>query len=374
VTPARQGDGPLVECVASSAYRIPTDQPEADGTLEWDSTTVVAATVEGGGAVGTGWTYSAAGAVQVIDHELAAVVVGQSPCDVGRLHERMVRTVRNLGRSGIAATAISAVDIALWDLKARLLDLPLASLFGRYRASVPVYGSGGFTTYDDATTAGQLEEWVTTAGVSQVKIKIGEAWGSRTERDRQRVRLARRVIGTGVQLFVDANGAYSAHQAVRIGQGLVDESGIVWFEEPVSSDDLPGLRQVRRQLAVDVTAGEYGFEEVYFERMLSAEAVDCLQIDVTRCGGYTTWLRAAALAGARNTAVSAHCAPSLHAHVAGAVPNLRHVELFHDHTRVDAMLFDGVLQASGGTLTPDPDAPGHGMSLKVADADRYRVG
>ena len=364
---------PVVETVQSSAYTVPTDRPEADGTLAWESTTVIVAHVEAGGFIGTGWTYSSAAAARVIGGELVATVIGEEALGVGRLQERMVRAVRNLGRAGIAAAAISAVDIALWDLKARLLHLPLASLFGRHRASVPVYGSGGFTTYDDATTAEQLEGWVSDDGVSQVKIKIGESWGSQPERDHHRVQLARQVVGPGIGLFVDANGGYSAHQAVRIGQRLYDESGVVWFEEPVSSDDLAGLRHVRRHLPVDVAAGEYGYDEAYFERMLAAGAVDCLQIDVTRCGGYTAWLRAAALAAAHNTDISAHCAPNLHAHVATAVPNLRHVELFHDHRRVDALLFDGVLTTSHGAITPELDAPGHGMTLKQADAAPYRV-
>ncbi len=129
---------------------------------------------------------------------------------------------------------------------------------------------------------------------------------------------------------------------------------------------------MRRHLDVDVAAGEYGYDEPYFERMLAAEAVDCLQIDVTRCGGYTSWLRVAAMAAAHNAQVSGHCAPNLHAHVTVAVPNLRHVELFHDHQRADPLLFDGVLEVADGAMTPDSDTPGHGMSLKRQDAEPYR--
>jgi L-alanine-DL-glutamate epimerase-like enolase superfamily enzyme len=363
---------PTVDQVETTAYSVPTDLPEGDGTLEWSATNYVVARVHAAGETGTGWTYSSAAAGNVISELLAPVLEDATPLDVTVLHEGMVRAVRNVGRQGIAANAISAVDIALWDLKARLLGLSLVSLLGRCRSSVPVYGSGGFTTYDDPTTADQLERWLAKDGVTQVKIKVGEGWGTHELRDLHRVELARRVIGPDVKLFVDANGGYTAHQAVRVGGEMVRGGGVVWFEEPVSSDDLPGLREVRRHLALDVTAGEYGYDEPYFERMLAADAIDCLQIDVTRCGGYTSWLRTAAMAAARNLQVSGHCAPNLHAHVSAGVPNLRHVELFHDHQRADAVLFDGVLEVSNGALTPDADTPGHGMTLKPQDAEPYR--
>ena len=201
---------------------------------------------------------------------------------------------------------------------------------------------------------------------------VRESWGTCPERDLHRTGLARRVIGSGIELFVDANGACSAHQAVRLGHHMIDRYDVSWFEEPVSSDDLDGLREVRRHLPIDVTAGEYGDHESYFARMLAADAVDCLQIDVTRCGGYTSWLRSAALAAARNLEISAHCAPNLHAPVAAAVPNLRHIELFHDHRRADGLLFEGVLPVVCGRMTPDPTRPGHGMVLR-SDAERYRI-
>jgi L-alanine-DL-glutamate epimerase-like enolase superfamily enzyme len=272
----------------------------------------------------------------------------------------------------VVACAISAVDIALWDLKARLSDVALSELFGRCFDEAPVYGSGGFTTYDDPTLTAQLEGWVGELAIPRVKIKIGESWGTVAGRDLDRVALARRVVGDATELYVDANGGYSAKQAVRIGRHLESDYGVSWFEEPVSSDDLAGLHFIRTQLALDVAAGEYGYDETYFDRMVAAEAVDCVQVDVTRCGGYTSWLRVAAVAAAHGLQVSAHCAPNLHAHVAVSVPNLRHVEYFHDHGRLDAMLFDGVLAPTGGRLRPDTRRVGHGMELR-GDADSLRV-
>jgi L-alanine-DL-glutamate epimerase-like enolase superfamily enzyme len=357
--------------VSARVFTVPTDGPEADGTLAWDETTVVLARVRAGAHVGFGWTYASGGCRRVIEEQLATAVVGLSVLDVPRCHEAMVRACRNLGRPGLVSCAISAVDVALWDCKARLLDVALSALLGRCRDDITIYGSGGFTTYDDAKATRQLERWTDALGIPRVKIKIGESWGRCERRDLARVCHAREVIGSDAELFVDANGAYAAKQAVRLGSRMMADAGIVWFEEPVSSDDLAGLRTVRQQLTLDVAAGEYGYDEPYFARMLEARAIDCLQIDVTRCGGYTSWLRAAALADAVGMEISAHCAPNLHAHVGVAVPNARHIEYFWDHERIESMFFDGVLDPHGGALEPDSSAPGHGLTLKEADVESF---
>jgi L-alanine-DL-glutamate epimerase-like enolase superfamily enzyme len=280
--------------------------------------------------------------------------------------------VRNLGRPGLVSCAISAVDTALWDLKATLLDVPLSRLLGQVRDAVPVYGSGGFTTYDEPAARTQLECWTSDFGIPRVKIKIGESWGSEEARDLARIAFARRVIGPDAELYVDANGGYTRKQAIRMGRAMA-ASGVTWFEEPVSSDDTDGLREVRDQVDADVAAGEYGYDLPYFARLVDERAVDCLQVDVTRCGGVTEWLRAAAVAAARGLQVSGHCAPNLHARVGGAVNNLRHVEYFHDHARIETMLFDGALEPIGGVLRPDGSTPGHGLTLKEANAAPYRT-
>ena len=364
---------PKIEVVEVAAFEYPTDQPEADGTLAWSATTVIVVQVRSGEQTGLGWTYAGTASAAVVQEMLAHLCVGTNASDVAGMNERMTRACRNLGRPGVVACAISAVDIALWDLKARLLGLSLSGLFGQVRPFAPIYGSGGFTTYDEATTEAQLELWTDHWAIPRVKIKIGESWGSDPGRDLERVAQARSVIGLDVELYVDANGGYTHKQAVRLGRRLHDDHGVVWFEEPVSSDDLDGLRKVRDSCACDVTAGEYGYSLDYFSGMVDAGAVDCLQIDVTRCGGYTTWLRAAAIAEAHHLQVSGHCAPNLHAHVATAVPNLRHLEYFHDHHRIETALFDGALSPVGGRLVPDHDRLGHGLALRRSEADRFRV-
>jgi L-alanine-DL-glutamate epimerase-like enolase superfamily enzyme len=363
----------MVDELTTRVYRIPTDAPEADGTLSWDATTMVVVLARAGPTTGLGWTYGAAAAASVVDDLLAPVVCGRPAGDPRAAYHRMAAAVRNAGRPGVAATAISAVDVALWDLAARQLGVRLARLLGQVHDSVPVYGSGGFTTYDADQLERQLAGWVHDDGIPRVKIKIGEGWGSRTDRDLDRVRQARRIIGPDAELYVDANGGYSRKQAIRVGRQLAEEQ-VSWYEEPVSSDDLVGLRQVRAAVTPDVTAGEYGYDLVYFRRMCEASAVDCLQVDVSRCGGVTEWLRAAPVAAAHGLQVSGHCVPHLHLDAALATVNLRHLEWFHDHVRIESMLFDGTVDATGGRMRPDLSMPGHGLTLRDADAERYRTG
>lgn len=362
----------LIEKVSAAAYAIPTDAPEGDGTLTWSKTTLVLAEVRAGGMVGRGWTYGTAACAEIINSDLAPLVEGQPCADVPRAQNAMIIGSRNNTRPGAVGYAISAVDIALWDLKARLLELPLHQLFGRCRDQMDVYGSGGFTTYPAGRLESQLDHWVSDLGIPRVKIKIGESWGAAEERDIDRIRQARAVIGEGTELFVDANGGYRAKQAVRVLERAAD-ARITWLEEPVSSDDLEGLRLVRSQVTADVTAGEYGSDETYFRRMCAAGAVDCLQVDATRCGGLTAWFRAAAVAASFGLDVSAHCAPHVHVAAALATVNARHLEWFHDHVRIESRYFDGALDPSAGSVTPDDTAPGHGMVPRTADLEPMRV-
>src|ERR1051326_5037549 len=143
------------------------------------------------------------------------------------------------------------------------------------------------------------------------------------------------------------------------------EYGVKWFEEPVTSDDLEGLRLIRDRgpAGMNIAAGEYGYDLFYFRRMLDAGAVDILQADATRCGGYTGFMSVAALCQARSMLLSAHTAPSLHAHVCCAAIPVCHVEYFHDHTRIEQMFFDGTLKAKAGALRPDLSRPGTGIEL-----------
>ena len=357
-----------IENVQVSAFRIPTDEPEGDGTLAWDSTTLVVVEVEAGGKRGLGWGYADTATARLVADRLADVVRGRDAFAVPATWAEMVRSIRNLGRPGIASMAIACVDVALWDLEARLLGLPLFVLLGTVRDAVPLYGSGGFTTLDEVRLAEQLGDWAA-AGFGAVKMKVG----TQPERDLDRVRHARVAIGRDVELFVDANGAYERKQALAFAERYA-ELGVTWFEEPVSSDDLEGLRLLRDRApaGMRIAAGEYGYDAPYFVRLLGA--VDVLQADATRCAGITGFLRVAALAEAHCIPLSAHTAPALHLHACCAAPGrLAPLEWFHDHVRIEALAFDGVVRPAGGTLRPDPGAPGHGLTLRRADLARYEV-
>lgn len=361
--------GARIEAVHAAAYRIPTDAPEADGTYAWNATTLVVVHVEAGGQSGIGYTYADAAIVSLIEGLLYKATEDRDSFDIPGAWLAMQRSVRNLGRSGLAACAISAIDTALWDLKARALDLPLTGLLGRCRDQVPIYGSGGFTTYTDTQLKSQLSGWIERDGCQFVKMKIG----SDPKRDPERVMQAKSAIGDH-ELFVDANGAFSVKQALSFAYHCPD-ADIRWFEEPVTSDDLPGLHLMRERApqSMEIAAGEYIYTADGAREMLEANAIDVLQADATRCGGITGFLQIAALCEAHHVDISGHCAPAIHRHVGCAVPRLRHLEWFHDHVRIEQMLFDGAPVARGGVIQPDLSRLGHGIEFKTQDAERFRV-
>lgn len=358
-----------IEQITARAYSIPTEQPESDGTATWDQTTIVVAEASGGGVCGIGYTYGDQAITSVINQTLSEIVVGADAMAPSASWVRMGETVRNAGRPGIAAMAISAVDTALWDLKARLLEVPLVVLLGAVRSSVPIYGSGGFTSLSQQALADQLSGWVAD-GIPRVKMKVGRDPAN----DLERVRVAREAIGPDCELFVDANGAYERKQALSFAERFA-EFGVSWFEEPVSSDDLEGLRLLRDRApaGMEITAGEYGFTSWYFERMLCAGAVDCLQADCTRCQGITGLLQASVLCEAHSIQLSAHCGPAIHVHPCCAVIPIRHLEYFADHSRVESLIFDGVPQPEHGELHPDLSRPGNGLELNRKAAKRFAI-
>jgi L-alanine-DL-glutamate epimerase-like enolase superfamily enzyme len=351
-----------------SAYTIPTDEPESDGTLEWSSTTIVVVEARADGETGLGYTYTDAAAVRLIEHTLAEAIRGVDPLDVGAAWEAMSSALRNIGRSGLAWMALSAVDAALWDLKARVLGQPLVTVLGAARAGVPVYGSGGFTSYSLERLSSQLAGWVE-QGIPRVKMKVGRD----PEADTGRLDEARAAIGADAELFVDANGAFGRKEALAWAERYAHDWHVAWFEEPVSSEDVDGLRFLRERApaGLEIAAGEYGDTLPAFRRL--ASAVDCLQADVTRCGGYTGLQQVAALADACHLDLSGHCAPQLSVHGLAAVRRLRHLEYFHDHVRVESLIFDGVLEPEDGVLTPDRTRPGNGLSLRRAEAERWAL-
>lgn len=356
-----------IDRVEVETYKVPTEVPESDGTLKWDHTNLSIATAYARGTCGIGYTFAGPTAASLIHGVLSETVKGMDPMSPQAAYLAMWKRIRNMGRPGICSMAISAVDCALWDLKARLLEMPLVSLLGQVREGAVVYGSGGFTSYTDHQLAKQLEGWAR-QGMGAVKMKIGRD----PNRDKERVRVARKVIGPDTKLYVDANGAYTPREALAQAEMLA-EYDVRWFEEPVSSDNLEGMRFVREHVGprMNIAAGEYGYDLFYFREMLTAGAVDVLQADITRCGGVTGFMDASALCGAHNVPFSAHTAPAEHTHAACASIPFTETEYFHDHVRIEQMFFDGLPKLVRGELRPDLSRPGNGLELRRKDAEKF---
>lgn len=353
--------------IYASAYCLPTPAPQSDGSAEWDSTTIVIVEVHGGGRIGNGYTYADKSAAIFIASILGPALDGADAFDGPAAVAAMRKAARNQGLSGLGIMAISAVDAALWDLRSKLLGVPLTSLLGRSRRDAEVYGSGGFTSFSIGELKEQMSGWAN-SGFRAVKMKVGRD----PEQDIARMRAVREVLPASVSLFIDANGAYTIKHAVDLVRRL-PELNVTWLEEPVSSDHLDGLRLIREMApGVEIAAGEYGYDVFYFRRMLESRSVDVLQADATRCGGISGFLQACTLAHAFGLNVSSHCAPALHVHACCCVANFAHMEWFADHVRLESIFFDGVSQPHGGTLSP-PEGEGLGLVLRAADVERYRV-
>ncbi|MGH2999491.1 MAG: enolase C-terminal domain-like protein, partial [Gaiellaceae bacterium] len=249
----------------------------------------------------------------------------------------------------------------LWDREARRHDVSLVELLGAAHDAVPIYGSGGFCSYSNDRLQEQLGDWAA-SGIPRVKMKVGREPG----RDPSRLDAAREAIGDDVELFVDANGAFSRKQALAWAERYAGEWGVKWFEEPVSSGDFEGLQFLRDHTSIEIAAGEYAYTLEDARNIVGC--VDVLQLDVTRCLGITGVLD---VANAFPIDVSAHCAPAISAHVFAAVGRLRHLEYFHDHVRVERMLFDGVPEPDGSVLRPDKTRSGNGLELKRQEVARW---
>ena len=360
-----------IEAVHAAAYKIPTEEPEeSDGTLKWTSTTMVVVEVHAGAHTGIGYTYGNAGITKIVDGMLKDALLKHDALQTAARYADMVAKIRNNGREGLSAMAISAVDIALWDLKGKILQAPVSAILGAARDKTPVYGSGGFTSYTERRLTEQLGCWAHEMRIPRVKMKVGRDPAA----DPRRVAAARKAIGSDAQLFVDANGAYTKKQALELARHFA-ECNVKWYEEPVYHNDLEGNRFVRDHAppVMEISNGEYGYAPYQFARIIAAGAADVIQADVTRCGGYSGFLAVDALCEANMLPLSSHCAPYVTLPVASAAKMLRHIEYFHDHVRIESMLFDGTPEPIDGNMTPDLERPGIGLEFKKADAEQYAI-
>lgn len=352
-----------------SAYTIPTDSHEADGTAEWDSTTMILVELEGGGKMGIGYTYGNAAIAYIIDKTLKPLVLNKDVLQLSAINAALVKAVRNDGQCGIAMMAVSAIDNALWDLKAKVLNVSLSSLLGKLRDKVLIYGSGGFTSYTEKQLEEQLGRW-SEVGIKHVKIKVG----THPEIESNRLRIARNTIGKEAKLYVDANGAYTIKQALDLADVLTLYN-VNWFEEPVPSYNLSGLNFIRENApsTMMIAAGEYGYNLPYFQKMLENKAVDVLQADATRCGGISGFMSTSVLCSANQLPFSSHCAPAIHVQAAMACNDFFIAEYFHDHVRIENMFFDNLAFMKDGYLQPDTSLPGIGIEFKYKDAAPYKI-
>lgn len=331
------GDSVLIKNGVVSVYIIPTETPESDGTIEWNSTTLILVKIAAGNTTGIGYTYSNVAAAAIINSSLKKVIENENCLDIPFLSKKIIDTVRNDGQCGIPMMAVSAVANALWDLKAKIFNVPLCILLGVAKNDMLLYGSGGFTSYSNAQTQKQFEHWAA-QGIMHFKMKIG----CEPEKDLQRVKAARKVIGHSGELFVDASGAYTTKQALEKANQFA-EYDVSWFEEPVTCDNLTGLHFIKEHAPakMNIAAGEYGYTLPYFKTMLDAMGV--LQADATRCGGISNFLKAGPFCEAAHIPYSSHCAPALHLHAALSLSSFYISEYFYNHVRIESMLFDGIM-------------------------------
>jgi L-alanine-DL-glutamate epimerase-like enolase superfamily enzyme len=307
----------------------------------------------------------------VIERSLKPLLVDQDPLCHEKLWDDMFWRVRGFGRKGIAFNAISAVDIALWDLKAKAFGVPLYRLLGPYTDTVPIYGSGGWTHFTEAELIAEQMGYVE-RGIPRVKMKLAKDFGQAEEEDLLRLAAVRKAVGDGVEIFVDANNGYYAKQAIAMGRRFVDYN-VRWFEEPVLADDIQGLAAIAKAIEIPVATGENEYTKYGFKDLISQGGADIVQPDVGRVGGVTEWMKVAHLAHAFNLPVAPHAVQLVHMHLACATPNLRVVEYLGFSEEADKIWYTEFPEPKDGMWSPYPDRPGLGLELDPAAVKKYAV-
>ncbi|MDR2392026.1 MAG: mandelate racemase/muconate lactonizing enzyme family protein [Planctomycetota bacterium] len=316
------------------------------------------------GRSGVGVTYHEVGGEavrQLIKLDFAHRLIGRSPLETEALYEETFHYIRGVGRKGLAFCAYSAVDIALWDLKGQMLGLPLYRLLGGVKNVLPVYASGGWTSYSRDELVAEAENMVR-RGYGKIKIKVGVEGGRNPNEDLRRVRAVRDAVGPGVGIMLDANNAWTAATAVRFAN-RVKELDIMFLEEPVFADDIPGLARYKAGTDLPLATGEHEYTRYGVRDLIVAGAVDILQVDIARCGGFTEMLRIAAMSQAWNLSLAPHGMEHMHMHLLAAVPNGLFLERLFMFEEVADSVFSNPPVPVNGALTL-PETPGHGMVLK----------
>ncbi|XVH33465.1 mandelate racemase/muconate lactonizing enzyme family protein (plasmid) [Haloferacaceae archaeon DSL9] len=362
--------------VESFAVSIPLEQPVAFATRvveERDHAITYIRTSDGTEGLGYSLGYGGADLIaDAVENVLSPMIVGEDPRDTERLWREMFDGTVQIGRKGVMVRAISTIDIALWDIKAKDADQPLYKLLGAYKDELPAYASGGYYR-ENKGLEGLREEMqmYVDRGHDVMKIKVGRL---SVEEETERVKVARETIGDERTLLLDANGKWKNKQeAVRACRAFA-EYDPYFIEEPVMPDSVELMSEVNAALDYPVAAGELEFSRYGFTQLLSAKAVDIIQPDVTVVGGVTEWMRVAHLANCYDIPIAPHYNWDLHVQLLAAVENGLWIEFFHRDTDVKA--FDDVikhpLEPENGMIKL-PDRPGHGVVLNDDMLNDFRV-
>ena len=323
--------------------------------------------VEGLG-VGTGL----AAIRNVIEQNLKDLLIGQDPFNIEKLWNDMFWRVRGYGRKGIAFCAISAVDIGLWDLKAKALGVPLYRLLGPYQETVPMYGSGGWTHFTEKELIEEQTGYVA-RGWPRIKMKVAKDFGQSEAEDLKRLAAVRKAVGDKVEIYLDANNGYYAKQAIRMSRAF-EQYNVGWFEEPVLADDIEGLAAISRATNIPVATGEHEYTKYGFKELIARGGADIVQPDVGRVGGVTEWMKVAHLAHAFNLPVAPHAVQLVHLHTACATPNLKVVEYLGVAEEGDKIFYKDIpMPDNKGNWTPFKDKPGLGLELDPTAVKKYKV-
>jgi len=323
-----------------------------------------------GGLIGIGFCLGGSPVTIFVRDVVAPGVLGQPIFDTERLWDELYyRSILN-GRRGGGLRALSIVDIALWDLKAKSVGLPLAQLLGVYQDPVPAYASGGYY-FDDGDMVREVEEeaagWAE-AGYRAMKLKVG---GASVEDDIARLAAFRRVVGDKPRLMLDANNAWRDWRTALRAVRRFEEFDLEWIEEPLSPDDVDGHRRLAETLDVAVATGEIEATRWGFAPLLRDHAADVLQADAAVAGGISEWRKIADAAAMFNVPMAPHWFADLHVHCVASVPNGAWIEHFVDTRILNVMqLFERSLEVKAG-YAAIPDAPGLGIEFRDAEIDRY---
>ena len=352
------------------AYSAPYSTPISNGKYTYASTDIVIASViTDEGIEGHGWTH---GTKVVIDtmESLKERVLGEDPFNVEKLWDRMYLPKVN-GRKGFETRAISAVDIAFWDIIGKAAGRPLRQLLGGFRESVPAYIAGGYYEADKGHSGLRQEMKANAAkGARAVKMKIGAA--SLAE-DLDRIDAAREALGKDIEILVDANNAYNRLDAFKMGREL-DKRKIYWFEEPLSPDDIEGCAELCRRIDTPIAIGENEYTRWGFKQLIDAGAAQILNADAQVLGGITEWKKVADLAMASHILVAPHGDQEIHAHLVSAIPNGLIVEYYDNNLNtLKEKMFRNHLSIDGEGKVAVPSLPGIGFEIDFEALDRFRT-